>query len=247
VSLFEKLAFLKAGSYESVVQAVILAGGKGTRLKPITDYVPKPLIPINNIPIIEWQIRYLKKFGIRDIVICTGYKTDQLENYIAQMKNFGSKIKYSIEKNPLGTGGAIKNAARLIKGESFFVLNGDIITTIDIRKLLSKPNSIALVELRTRFGTVDLDGDTIINFREKKPITNVWMNAGIYHLDKKTLSDIPTKGAIEEITFRKYSKAKKLFGVKFKDVLWASIDSHKDLEECSLAMRNKKYESFVSK
>ncbi len=228
------------------VQAVILAGGKGTRLKPITDYVPKPLVPLNNIPIIEWQIRYLKKFGITDFVICSGYMTDQLENYLAHKQNFGCKIKHSIEKKPLGTGGAIKNASKHIKEKSFLVLNGDIITTIDVRELFKKPNSIALVELRTKFGTVDLSDNAIIEFREKKPISNVWMNAGIYHLDKKTLDDIPSNGSIEEVTFRKYAKAKKLAGIKFKDSFWFSIDSHKDLEECATAMKNKKYEKFIS-
>ena len=65
-----------------IMQAIILAGGRGKRLKPITDYVPKPLVPINNVPIIEWQIKYLKKFGIKDIIICTGYKTEQIEKII---------------------------------------------------------------------------------------------------------------------------------------------------------------------
>lgn len=229
------------------MQAVILAGGKGTRLKPITDFVPKPLIPVNNIPIIEWQIKYLKKFGINEFVICSGYKTEQLEQHLTHMQKFGAKIDYSIEKNPLGTGGAIKNAAKHIRADSFLVLNGDVITTIDIRKLLSKKNSIALVELRTRFGTVNLLGDKIVNFSEKKPIQNIWMNAGIYHLDKKMVKDLPRKGAIEEETFRKYSSENKLTGVKFKNVFWFSIDSHKDLEECSDAMKNKKYESFFAK
>lgn len=229
------------------MQAVILAGGIGTRLKPLTDYIPKPLIPINNVPIIEWQIRYLKKFGIRDIILCTGYKTSQIEDYLEHKKNFGCKIKYSVEKTPLGTGGAIKKASRLIKDGSFFVMNGDVITTIDIRKMLSTPNSIALVELRTRFGTVDLSGNKISTFREKKPIADVWMNAGIYHLDRKILSDIPSKGSIEEITFHKFAKKGKLSAVRFKEPLWFSIDSHKDLEECAASLKSKKYEKFVSK
>jgi NDP-sugar pyrophosphorylase family protein len=229
------------------VQAVILAGGVGTRLKPLTDYIPKPLIPINNVPIIEWQIRYLKKFGIRDIILCTGYKTDQIEDYLEHKQNFGCKIRYSVEKSPLGTGGAIKKASKLIKSRAFFVMNGDVITTINIRKMLPIPNSIALVELRTRFGTVDLSGNKINTFREKKPISNVWMNAGIYHLDKRILPDLPSKGSIEEITFHKFAKKGKLSAVKFKESFWFSIDSHKDLEECAATIKSKKYEKFVSK
>jgi NDP-sugar pyrophosphorylase family protein len=225
------------------MQAVILAGGIGTRLKPITDYVPKPLIPINNIPIIEWQIKQLKKFGIRDIIICTGYKTSQIQDYLDHMKNFGVKIKFLVEKAPLGTGGAIKSAAKTIRGKSFLVLNGDVISTIDVRKLYSSPNSVALVELRTRFGTVDSDDKKITRFREKKHVSNVWMNAGIYHLNKKTASDLPSKGSIEETTFRSYAKNGKLTGRKFKDAVWFSIDSHKDIEECSSAMKGKKHAS----
>ena len=91
------------------MQAIILSGGKGNRLKPITDYVPKSLVPLNNVPILEWQIKYLKRFGIRDIIISTGYKYDQIENFL-KSKNLGATITFSVEKSPLGTGGAIKKA-----------------------------------------------------------------------------------------------------------------------------------------
>ena len=103
------------------MKAIILAGGRGKRLRPITDYIPKPLIPIKNIPIIEWQLRYLKKFGIDEVIICTGYKQEMIENHL-NMKNIGIKIKYSIEKTPLGTGGAIKKAGEMIKDRSSHLL-----------------------------------------------------------------------------------------------------------------------------
>lgn len=222
------------------MQAIILAGGLGSRLKPITDYVPKPLIPINNIPLIEYQIRYLKKFKINQFVICTSYKTDQIQNYLKHKNNFDSKIQYSIEKIPLGTGGAIKKAAKMFKDKSFLVLNGDIISTIDVRKLYPHKNAIALVELRTKFGTVDLDGSKITRFQEKKPLTNIWMNAGIYHLNKNIIPFLPSKGAIEETAFRRFAKDGKLTGIRFKDVFWHSIDSHKDLDDCSKALKGKK-------
>ncbi|MGQ0606664.1 MAG: nucleotidyltransferase family protein [Candidatus Nitrosotenuis sp.] len=222
------------------MQVIILAGGLGSRLKPITDYVPKSLIPINNIPLIEWQIKQLKKFGINNFIICTGYKTDQIENYLEHRENFDSKIQYSIEKTPLGTGGAIKKAAKLVKGKSFLVLNGDVITTIDVRKLYPHPNSIALIELRTKFGTVETDGPKITKFSEKKPPANIWMNSGIYHLDKSIVSSLPPKGSIEETTFYKFAQKGKIIGIKFKGAFWYSIDSHKDLNECSKALKDKK-------
>ncbi|MBI5147398.1 MAG: nucleotidyltransferase family protein [Thaumarchaeota archaeon] len=227
------------------MDAIILAGGKGTRLKPLTDYVPKPLIPINNKPLIEWQIRYLKKFGIENIVISTGYKSKQIENYLERKANFGSKIRFSVEKKPLGTGGAIKKAAKMAHGNSFLVLNGDIVTNIDIGQMYKRKNSIALIELKTKYGTVTIHDDKITEFREKKSVPNVWMNAGIYHLDRNIVEKLPTSGAIEKTTFLKYARERNLHGIKFKDSFWFSIDSHKDLEDCSETLQLKKYRGFV--
>lgn len=215
------------------MKAIILAGGRGKRLRPVTDYVPKPLVPIKNIPIIEWQIKYLKKFGIKEVIICTGYKADMIESYL-NVKKLGIKIKFSIEKSPLGTGGAIKKAGKMIKEKSFFVINGDTITNIDLRKLASKKNSIAAIELRTKYGVLEVESDKIINFKEKKEIPDSWMNAGIYHLEKEIIKKLPVKGDIEKTVFPDYAKKGLLNTIKFKNVEWFSVDSFKDMEECSV-------------
>ena len=217
------------------MKAIILAGGRGKRLRPITDYVPKPLIPINNIPIIEWQIRYLKKFGISEAIICSGYKTEMIENYLKN-KKLGIKISFSIENKPLGTGGAIKKAAKKINDKSFLVINGDIITNIDLKKLFKKDNSIAAIQLRTKFGILQTDNDKIIKFDEKKEISDIWMNAGIYHLNKDTVKELPNVGDIEKTLFPKFAKKEKLFVIKFKNTQWYSIDSFKDMEESSIVV-----------
>jgi NDP-sugar pyrophosphorylase family protein len=215
------------------LKAIILAGGQGKRLKPITDYVPKPLVPIKNVPIIEWQIRYLKKFGVTEVIICTGYKTEMIKNYL-NLKNMGLKIRFSVEKSPLGTGGAIKKAGKMINEKSFFVINGDTITNIDLKKLSKKSNAIAAIELRTKFGILEAKEDKIVKFREKKEISNTWMNAGIYHLQKEVLKELPNKGDIEKTLFPDYAKKGKLNTVKFKNVKWYSVDSFKDMEDCAL-------------
>ena len=217
------------------MQAIILAGGRGNRLRPITDYVPKPLVPIKNIPLIEWQIKYLKKYGVNEIIICTGYKTKMIENYLS-IKNTKTKIKFSIEKSPLGTAGAIKKAGKMIHGKSFFVINGDVITNIDLKKLSKKPNSIASIELQTKFGILETNGNKISKFREKIAISGLWMNAGIYHLQKEIIKDLPIKGDIEKTLFPNYAKKGKLSTIKFKNIKWYSIDSFKDIEECSLVV-----------
>lgn len=216
------------------MKAIILAGGRGKRLRPITDYVPKSLVPLNNIPIIEWQINYLKKFGIKEIIICVGYKAEMIKNVLAMKNDLGVKIKFLVEKTALGTGGAIKQAGLSIKEKSFFVLNGDILTNIDLNKLAKKQNSIASIELKTKFGVMETKDDKVTKFTEKKEIPNLWMNAGIYHLQKEMLQDLPKKGDIERTLFPDYAKKGKLTTVKFKNVMWHSIDSFKDIEECSL-------------
>ena len=217
------------------MKAIILAGGSGKRLRPITDYVPKPLIPIKNIPIIEWQIKYLKKFGISEIIVCSGYKTKMIENYLNN-KKLGIKITFSVEDKPLGTGGAIKKAGKKIKDRSFLVINGDTITNIDLKKLIKKNNAIAAIQLRTKFGILQTDKDKIMKFDEKKEIENLWMNAGIYHLNKETLKELPIVGDIEKTLFPDYAKKEKLSTIKFTNSKWYSIDSFKDIEECSLVI-----------
>ena len=161
------------------MKAIILAGGRGKRLRPITDYVPKSLVPLNNIPIIEWQIKYLKKYGVKEIIICTGYKTELIKNFLAMKNDLGVKIKFLVEKTALGTGGAIKQAGLSINDKSFFVLNGDIITNINLNQLVKKQNSIASIELKTKFGIMETEDDKVTKFKEKKEIPNLWMNAGI--------------------------------------------------------------------
>jgi len=228
------------------VKAFILSGGAGKRLKPMTDYVPKPLIPLNNIPIIEWQIRYFKKFGIDEFIICAGYKSDQIINYLKPRK-IGVKINYSIENTTLGTGGAIRNARDFIDNESFFVMNGDVITNIDPRQLKENPNSIAVIPLRTSFGVVNLINNRVNRFEEKPEISNYWMNAGIYYLSDKVIKYLPKKGNIENTTFSILTTKGLLFAVKYKKAFWYSIDSHKDIEQCTNEMKLLNYENFLFK
>ena len=226
------------------MKALILAGGRGKRLRPITDKIPKPLILINKMPLIERNIKYLKKFGINDIIVCSGYKSKQIENFLKKKKYFNCKIEFSIEKKPLGTGGAIKKAIKNISDDSFIVINGDIITNINLRKILKKPNTIAANELKTKFGTMEIRNSRIIAFNEKTDVEDVWMNPGVYHLSSNIRRILPTKGSLESLVFPKLAKKNLLHTVKFKNVLWHSIDSHKDIELCSNDIKSKKYSKF---
>jgi NDP-sugar pyrophosphorylase family protein len=226
------------------MKVIILAGGRGKRLRPITDKIPKPLILINKKPLIERTIKYLKKYGMTEIIISSGYKSNLIEKFLKKKKNFDCEITFSTEKTPLGTGGAIKKALRYVYEETFLVLKLDIVTNIDLKKILKKPNTIAANELKTKFGTMDIKNNKILKFNEKKDVTNVWMNTGIYHLSKNIEKLIPKKGSLEGIVFPKMVKNKTLETVKFKNALWFSIDSHKDIEECSKEIKSKKYYKY---
>lgn len=224
---------------------MILAGGMGKRLRPITDYLPKSLVPIENIPIIEWQIIYLKKFGIKDFVICTGYRSEQIIDYL-KGKSLGVNIQYSIEKKPLGTGGAIKKADKYINEDSFYAINGDVITNLDLEELNSKRNSIAVIPLRSAFGLVHLKGNKVERFEEKPQMFNDWMNAGVYHLETSVIKSLPKIGNIETTTFPRLAKNGTLYAIKYNKVFWHSIDSHKNIDDCVKEMKLIQYEKFLS-
>ena len=228
-----------------IVKAVILSGGIGKRLRPLTDYVPKSLVPVDNVAIIDWQIRYFKKFGIKELVICAGHLSANLISHL-ESKKFGLTIQYSVEKIPLGTGGAIKKARKYLDDNNFFVINGDIITNINLLKLKTYHNTMAAIPLRTPYGVIQISGNKIDKFEEKPEIFNHWMNAGIYYLNKEIFDYLPTKGNLETITFPALVKKGLLHVEKFTNVFWNSIDSHKDIDECVMAMKKTHHEKFLS-
>lgn len=227
------------------MKAVLLSGGFGKRLKPLTDYLPKPLIPICNYPIIEWQIRYFKKFGIKDVVICSGYRAEQIQKHL-ESKNLGVRLEYSVEKEPLGTAGAIRKASKYLDTEYFFVANGDVITNLDLRKLKDHKNSVAVIPLRTTFGIVHLNGIKVKRFEEKPEMFDYWMNAGIYYLNKDIIQHLPKNGNLENTTFPILANHDKLNAVKFSHVFWKSVDSYKDMEDCESLIISNNYEKFLS-
>ena len=218
------------------MKAVILAGGFGKRLKPLTDQRPKPMIEVLSIPIVEWQIRWLMKFGVKEFVLCVGYMREQIFDHIGDGSKFGAKIEYSIEEDPLGTGGALKNAKDLLAGQdSFFMLNGDVLTELDPNKMkVAGAQTIALVPLRSPFGVVELDKNSrVLGFTEKPEISDRWINAGVYHFTQEVFRYLPEKGNIEVTALPVLAKEGKLHAVKYPGTFWRSIDSHKDIEEAA--------------
>ncbi len=218
---------------------VILAGGLGKRLRPLTSDRPKPMIQINNTPIIELQVKWLKKFGITDIIVLVGHLREKIKHHLADGKKFGVNISYIEENVPLGTGGALKNAKDHIiqngnTDSGFFVINGDILTNLDPFTISEKGSmTLALVPLKSTFGIVETNGDLVSKFVEKPSIEDTWVNAGVYYFSNEIFDYLPDKGNLETVTLPMLVEKQKLKAKKFSNNYWRSIDSHKDIDEAS--------------
>ena len=182
------------------MQAVLLAGGLGTRLKSVVNDRPKPMADVCGKPFLEYLILELKKHGITDIVLAVGYKGEMIEDYFKSGEQLGVHIEYSYEKEQLGTAGAIKNAGKYINEDEFFVLNADTFYQAaysDVIELYKKEMVDMALVLRkvpdvSRYGSVKLDGPMITGFNEKVSdhIPGV-INGGIYLMRKSVLDLIP--------------------------------------------------------
>ena len=178
--------------------AVILAGGKGTRLRPYTVSLPKPLMPIGEHPIIEIVIIQLRQAGISRIVIAVGYLESLLKAYLGDGSRFGVEISYSSETEPLGTAGPL-NLLKDQLNDTFLFMNGDVFTDIDFSKLLDQhldSESVATVGLSTRkvdidFGVVEQDANGNFSKWKEKPSLEYDVSMGIYVLEPKALTFLP--------------------------------------------------------
>ncbi|EAJ5698930.1 nucleotidyltransferase family protein [Campylobacter lari] len=185
------------------MQAIVLAGGLGTRLKSVVQDLPKPMAPINGKPFLTFVLEYLKKQGITEIVLSVSYKYELIQEHFKDEFE-GMKIRYNIEEELLGTGGAIKDALKLIQNQAY-VLNGDTIFDIDLKKLVLNDNKIciALKQMQNfdRYGTVNVDDQGIVtSFEEKIFKKQGLINGGIYLLKKDVFDefDLEKKFSFEE-------------------------------------------------
>ena len=223
------------------MKAVILAGGYGKRLRPLTETLPKPLLPVGDKGIIEWQIAWLRRYGVDEIIVCAGYLKEKIIERLGNGSRYGVKIGYAVEEDPLGTGGALKNAEPFLRREDrFLMLNGDVLTDLNPLERLKDLDekyigSIALVHLPSPFGVINFDPETgrIKSFVEKPRISEYWINAGVYALRSEIFDYLPEKGDNEKTAFPKLAEKGLLKAHPFESCIWMSIDSHKDLEEAS--------------
>jgi NDP-mannose synthase len=180
------------------MKAVILAGGLGIRLKPFTEVIPKPLLPIGEKAIMELQIEQLKSYGFDDIILATNYKSDYIANFFGDGSRFGVKLKINKENEPLGTAGPIGLLRDDLNDAPFLVMNGDILTKCNFKIFMENAIKIesdlilGLKEYTTpfRFGNISSDGDFVTKIDEK-PILKTNILAGIYIMKPSLLKSIP--------------------------------------------------------
>ena len=182
------------------MKGVIMAGGIGSRLRPLTNDIPKPMVPIIDRPVLYYIVNLLKNAGIKDIAMTLNYKPQKIINYFRDGREFGVNINYFIEDLPLGTAGSIKNAEEFIDG-TFVVISGDAFTNIDLKSAIAyhkkKGGLLTVISKRVDdpfgFGVIKTDSQGLITEFKEKPenADSNLINTGIYICDKKVLDYIP--------------------------------------------------------
>lgn len=198
------------------MKAVIMAGGMGSRLRPLTDKIPKPMVNIIDKPVAEYIVELLKKHGITDIAMTLCYRPSVIMRYFGDGSKWGVKISYFIEESPLGTAGSVKNAQKFLD-EDFVVISGDAFTNIDLTSLIDMHyNAKAQVTIATKsvddvtsFGVVATDGSGLVTQFVEKPLKSDirTVNTGIYVMDKSVLDMIP-KGVFYDFSKQLFPRMK---------------------------------------
>ncbi len=222
------------------MKAIVLAGGLGTRLRPLTFAIPKPLIPVGDRPILDILVENLKSHGVEDIYLAVGYRAELVRTYFQDGKKFGVNIHYSEEDKRLGTAGPIRLARDEFGiSEPVLVMNSDIITKLDFRDFhqwhLKRKAAITVgvrwLNQSVPFGVVELDGEDIRSMVER-PTHSYRINCGIYVVNPEVLDLVPPgeEFYMPDLIQAAMKEGRRICGYEFQEK-WVSIDNIEDLEE----------------
>ena len=213
------------------MEIIILAGGMGKRLRPLSENIPKCMVPVNNRPLLDYQLEWLDKYKISSIVLACGYKWEHIKQL------YGDRFVYSVEKEPLGTAGAVKLALEHIEGDEYIVLNADDLTNVNLNDLIKfGSNATVVANFHSQFGIVDMNDGKIVQFREK-PLLPYWANTGLHLLNKDV--KMPAKGSMEQDVLPILAKEGKLKAYKHTG-FWQTVNTVKELEEVEAFFKNSK-------
>ncbi|GAA3747659.1 NDP-sugar pyrophosphorylase family protein [Spinactinospora alkalitolerans] len=218
-------------------QAVILAGGQATRLRPYTDTRPKAMVEVADRPIIDYQLEWLAGHGVEHVVVSCGYKAEVLREHLAARPD-GPEISLLVEDEPLGRGGALRFAASGLReaDSPYFALNGDVLTWFPLDELTAYHRekgglvTLALAQYRTSWGIVDVTDSGLIEGFTQSPLLPFWINAGVYVFEPAATPLLPEKGDHESTTFPGLAAEGRLFGYRI-DGFWRGVDTVKDVKE----------------
>lgn len=238
------LAELVPGSQQTM-QAIVMAGGFGTRLHPLTEDVPKPMLPVGGTPLLELIIGQLRDTGITKINVSTHYKSDAIVDHFGDGKNFGVDISYVREENPLGTGGALG----LIEQPEgpLLVINGDVLTDIDFRAMHAFHDehgatitvAVRRYAVQVPYGVVECNGADIVALKEK-PSVGFFVNAGIYMLAPRVHRRIPPNAALnmtDLIDRLIHEEGETVVGFPVREY-WLDIGQHADYQQAQVDVAN---------
>ena len=222
------------------MKAVVLAGGKGTRLVPYTHILPKPLMPIGDMPILEVLLRQMKRAGIEDVVLTVGHLAHLLRTFFMDGQEWGINISYSYEKEPLGTAGPLSLIEGL--GSSFLVTNGDVLTDLDLRQLFDFHKSqggIATIAVHPRQVKIDLGvvqwsaNNSIIGYIEK-PTYDYTVSMGIYVFEPRVMEYIPHNQYLDfpDLVLKLIAAGEKVSGYAF-DGYWMDLGRPDDYAQAA--------------
>jgi len=223
------------------MKAVVLSGGKGTRLAPYTKILPKPLMPIGDMPILEIIIHQMRHARVNEVILAVGHKKEMFQAYFQDGSQFGIKVNYSFERQPLGTAGPLA----LISGldDTFLVTNGDVLTTLEFQKIIlnhKKTHAAATIAMHARNVKIDLgvlelnNANEIIDYIEK-PTYNFHVSMGVYVFDPLVLRYIPQNQYYDfpELIRKLIDSGEKVVGYLY-DGYWKDLGNPDDYEQAIL-------------
>lgn len=227
--------------------AVVLSGGEGIRLRPITQDLPKGLVKVGGKPLLQWVVEWLKDSRVTNIVMGVAYLKDRIIDYFGDGARFGVDIRYSVHTVEGGTAEGFRLAiTRHIDEDTFFALNGDQITDIRLPRMLGRHvdsgamATIAVVHPRLPFGLVDVDQHgNCRRFLEKPVLNDRFISTGVYVFDKEIARHLPKRGDIERATFPRLSSQQRLAAYRHPGA-FITVNSLRELEEAEEALKEKK-------
>lgn len=224
--------------------ALAIAGGRGERLRPLTDSVPKPMISLNGRPMLSYQVEWMRSQGVTDVVFLCGYLGETIRDYFGDGSTFGVNAHYSFEDTPLGRGGAVRKGMAHVPEDAGTVLvtNGDNITDqqlVEMKSVHEQKNALATLMLApyiSQYGTVASGDDCIVTAFIEKGRLPYWINAGVYLLDRSLEHRLPEIGDHETTMFQDLVAERRMAALR-SEAMWLTVDSQKDVADCEKKLK----------